>query len=69
MEKIAELIKEKFETTHFTEITLISVHGIETKISKEDKIIGNPGTLHIVKDECEMEIISYADPIFKFVFK
>ena len=51
------------------EITFISVHGIETTISKNDKLLEKNDMLQILKEKGETEIITFTDHIFKIIIK
>lgn len=69
MVKFNTLIEKEFKENNRCEITLISVHGIETKIRKNDKIEETEDLIKITRENGELEIITYADPIFKVIAK
>lgn len=66
---LADIIKTQFEEYDCTEITLVSTHGIETKISKNDNVSMNNTVLHISKEDGGKEIILFTDHIFKIIIK
>ena len=65
---LATVLNEFKENTD-KEITLISVHGIETTISKNDKLEEKQDMLHIIKENGELELITFTDNIFKIIIK
>ena len=65
---LATVLNEFKENTD-KEITLISVHGIETIISKNDKLEEKQDMLHIIKENGELELITFTDNIFKIIIK
>lgn len=67
MVKLSTLIEKQFKENNRTEITLISVHGIETKIAKNDKVDETEDIISITRENGELEIITYADSIFKLI--
>lgn len=65
---LATVLNEFKENTD-KEITFISIHGIETTISKNDKLEEKHDMLHIIKENGELEIITFTDNIFKIIVK
>lgn len=68
MKNLATVLSE-FKKTNEKEIRFVSVHGIETTISKNDELIQKNDMLHISKENGETEIITFTDHIFKIIIK
>ena len=69
MNELTKVLTEFKEQTN-KEITFISVHGIETTISKKDKLLEtDDNILRILKENGEIEIILFTDNIFKIIIK
>lgn len=69
LKELIDVINTQFDKFNITESTLISVHGIETKITANDELIERNDMLYILKENGEREIITFKDHIFKIIMK
>lgn len=67
--KDIETVITKFKENNDKEITFVTIHGIETTISKNDEIKVENNLLYILKENGETEIIAFTDHIFKIIIK
>ena len=63
--KLKEVLDRELKKEDTSEITFISVHGIETTVSKHDKLREENDLLYIIRESGEIEIILFTDDIFK----
>ena len=63
--KLNEVLDAELKKEDTSEITLISVHGIETTVSKHDTLRDENDLLYIIRENGEIEIILFTDDIFK----
>lgn len=67
--KLKELLDAELKKEDTREITFISVHGIETTVSKQDIFKEENDFLYIIRESGEIEIILFTDDIFKIKIK
>ena len=67
--KLNEVLDAELKKEDTSEITLISVHGIETSVSKHDTLRDENDLLYIIRENGEIEIILFIDDIFKIKIK
>lgn len=64
---LKDILKKQFENENVKEIIIISVHGIETIIKKDDELEEKNNFLYIMRKSGDIEIITFADSIFKII--
>ena len=67
--ELKSLIEKELKKEDVSEITFISLHGIETKVNKTDRLEEENGFLYIIRENGEIEIIVFTDNIFKIIIK
>lgn len=67
--KLKEVLDAELKKENTSEITFISVHGIETTVSKHDRLKEENDFLYIIRANGEIEIILFTDDIFKIKIK
>lgn len=67
--KLKEVLDAELKKEDTSEITFISVHGIETTVNKHDELRDENDLLYIIRENGEIEIILFTDDIFKIKIK
>lgn len=62
---LIEVLKKELNKKDTSNITITSIHGIETIINKNDEIKEENNFLYIIHENGEIEIILFTDNIFK----
>ena len=67
--KLKEVLDAELKKEDTSEITFISVRGIDTTVSKHDILRDQNDLLYIIRENGEIEIILFTDDIFKIQIK